>query len=286
MKVRQLTGLAVIALLLAACASTPTVDPVEMATKAKLTSVVNSSSRPAASVARNQYRNPVETLMFFGLRDDMTVVEISPGGGAWYTEVLAPMMRDNGTFYAAGYDPASENEYVMRNAIKFNEKMIANPEMYDKVEQSIFSVPDNMQPAPDGSADMVLTFRSFHGWAGRGNHQAAMDAMYKALKPGGILGLVQHRMNEDRVIAEDEKIGSLGYIKPSLVIETAEKAGFELVESSEINANPLDTKNHPNGVWTLKPGNNYKDLPEGTDTSVFAAIGESDRMTLKFVKPK
>ncbi len=286
MNIKQLFSLGVIAVLVTACASTPTIDPVEVATKAKLTTVANSSSRPAASVARNQYRNPVETLMFFGLRDDMTVVEIGPGSGAWYTEILAPMLRDNGTFYAAGYDPESDNEYVQRNAIKYNEKMIANPDMYDKINQTIFSVPSNMQPAPDGSADMVLSFRSFHGWAGRGNHQAAMDAMYKALKPGGILGLVQHRMNEDRVIPADEKLGSLGYIKPSLVIETAKKAGFELVESSEINANPLDTKDHPNGVWTLKPGNNYKDLPEGTDTSVFAAIGESDRMTLKFVKPK
>lgn len=283
MKVRQLTGLALVALMLTACASTPTIDPVEVATKAKLTSLANSSSRPATSVARNQHRNPVETLMFFGLRDDMTVVEIAPGSGAWYTEILAPMLRDNGTFYAAGYDPESESEYVIKNAIKYNEKMIANPDMYDKIQQSIFAS-DNMQPAPANSADMVLTFRSFHGWAQGENEQKAMQAMYDALKPGGILGLVQHRMNEDTV--EGEKRGATGYIKPSHVIATAEAVGFELVASSEINANTLDTKDHPNGVWTIPPANNYKDLAEGTDTSVFTAIGESDRMTLKFVKPK
>lgn len=285
MNLKHLTGLAAIAVLLAACANTPTIDPIAVATEAKLTSLANSSSRPAKSVARNQYRNPVETLMFFGLRDDMSVVEISPGSGAWYTEILGPMMRDNGTLYAAGYDPDSENEYTINNAIKYNEKMIANPEMYDKIVQTVFAS-DRMEPAPDGSADMVLVFRNFHGWAGGDNHQAAMDAVYKALKPGGVLGLVQHRMNEDYVMGEDEKPGDIGYIKPSLIIETAEDAGFELVARSEINANPADTKDHPNGVWTLPPANNYKELPEGTDTSVYTAIGESDRMTLKFVKPQ
>jgi len=279
------SGIVLTIALLGGCATTEVIDPVETATRAKLTTLANSSSRPAKSVARNQFRNPVETLMFFGLRDDMTVVEIAPGSGAWYTEILGPMMRDNGTLYAAGYDPESDSEYVIKNAIKYNEKMIANPEMYDKIVQTVFAS-DNMAPAPDGSADMVLVFRNFHGWARNDIHQEAMDALYESLKPGGILGLVQHRMNEDTVLGEEEKPGDIGYINPSLIIETAESSGFELVDRSEINANPADTKDHPNGVWTLPPANNYKDLAEGTDTSVFTAIGESDRMTLKFVKPE
>lgn len=285
MKVKHITVLALAALLLVACAGTPVIDPVESATRNKLFTLAHSSARSETNIARNQHRNPVETLLFFGLRDDMTVVEITPGSGAWYTEILGPMMRDNGSLYAAGYNPDSDNEGVIKSAIKYNEKMIANPELYDKIVQTVFAS-DRLEPAPDGSADMVLVFRNFHGWAGGGYHQEAMDAVYKALKPGGVLGLVQHRMDEDTVLGEDEKPGDVGYIKPSLIIETAENSGFELVATSQINANPADTKDHPNGVWTLPPANNYRNLPEGTDTSVYTAIGESDRMTLKFVKPK
>jgi len=270
--------------LLAACATPAPIDPAEIATRAKLTQLANSTERSAKNIARNQFRNPVETLMFFGLRDNMTVVEVSPGSGAWYTEILGPMMRDTGTLYAGGYNPESDNEYVQKSFLKYNEKMIAKPELYDQIKQTVFAVPDYTELAPAGSADMVLTFRSVHGWARRDNVGVAMQAMYNALKPGGTLGLVQHRMDEETV---DEKPGTVGYIKPSMVIAAAEAVGFVFVDSSEINANPLDTKDHPNGVWTLPPALNHKDLDLDEDeVAAFVAIGESDRMTLKFVKPK
>lgn len=265
--------------LIAGCATPVQIDPVEVATRAKLTELANSSERSAKNIARNTQRNPVETLMFFGLRDDMTVVEVSPGSGAWYTEILAPMMRDSGTLYAGGFNPESDSDYAKTNAIKYNEKMIAKPELYDQIKQTIFEIPGHMELAPKGSADLVLTFRSVHGWLRGGNEGKAMQAMYDALKPGGVLGLVQHRMNEDTV---EEKPGSVGYVKTSVVVAAAEAVGFELVGSSEINANPLDTKDHPNGVWTLPPASDN----EGMDPAPYLAIGESDRMTLKFVKPE
>ncbi len=278
-------GSFLLVVLIASCATpVASIDPVEVATRAKLTELANSTERSAKNIARNQYRHPVETLMFFGLRDDMTVVEVSPGSGAWYTEILGPMMRDTGTLYAGSYNPDSDNEYVQKSFIKYNEKMIAKPDLYDQIKQTVFAVPARMELAPNEAADMVLTFRSFHGWLRRGNEEAAMDAMYDALKPGGILGLVQHRMDEDTV---DEKPGTRGYIKTSVIVAAAEAAGFELVASSEINANPLDTKDHPNGVWTLPPAMDHKDLNLSAEqVAAYVAIGESDRMTLKFVKPE
>ncbi len=252
----------------------------ENTTKAKLSQYANSESRPEKNRARNDERHPVETLMFFGIEDDMTVVEVAPGSGAWYTEILAPFLRDSGTFYAGSYNPESESKYQLRGAAKYQKKMDANPEMFDQIKQTVFEVPARMELGPDGAADMVLSFRNFHGWAGDGNELAAVEAMYNVLKPGGVMGIVQHRMNEDA--DEEGKPGDSGYIKTSHIVRVAEEAGFEFVAQSEINANPNDTKDHAEGVWTLPPVMALKDQ----DADKYRAIGESDRMTLKFAKPE
>jgi len=236
------------------------------------------SHRSEANIARNQYRHPVETLEFFGIKPDMTVVEISPGGG-WYTEILAPYLKDKGHYIAAGYNPNSKSEYFSKNAKKFADKLKANPELYGKVELTVMEYPDHMDFAKPNSADMVLTFRNTHNWASRGYADAVFAAMFKVLKPGGVLGLVQHRAGKDQ---PKDTSGKKGYLKQEDVIKMAEKAGFKLVASSEINANPKDRKDYEMGVWTLPPVYRLKDK----DRDVYTAIGESDRMTLKFIKPK
>lgn len=236
----------------------------------------------AQSSARDEFRHPQQTLDFFGLQPEMTVVEIWPGGG-WYTEILAPYLRDSGTFYAAHFDPDTGVEYFRRSLSNFEEKLAANPELYDQVKMSVFDPPAKTEIAPAGSADMVVTFRNAHNWYMRGGGeeklQVAFDAFYQALKPGGILGVVDHRLPEDRPDSEQD---ASGYIKQSVVVAAAEKAGFTLAGSSDVNANPKDSADHPSGVWTLPPS-----LREGdTDREKYLAIGESDRMTLKFVKDK
>jgi predicted methyltransferase len=234
--------------------------------------------RSAENKARDRYRHPVETLSWFGLRDDMTVVELTPGGG-WYTEILAPFLEERGKFYAAGYDPNSETDYYRKSAKRFADKLTAKPALYGKVTTTVLQPPDALAIAPDGSADMVLTFRNLHGWIGSGQAEAVLRAAYRALEPGGIFGIVQHR--GDASVAQDPKAES-GYVNQDYAIALVEGVGFEFVASTEINANPADTKNHPEGVWTLPPGLALEDK----DRDKYLAIGESDRMTLKFAKPK
>ncbi len=234
--------------------------------------------RSAENIARNQYRHPVETLSFFGIRPNMTVVEISPGGGGWYTEVLAPFLREQGRLIAANYDTGSEIEYYRVNAAKYLEKLKSRPDLYDRVSAIDFAPPKKSELAPAGSVDMVVTFRNVHNWINTGNEAQVFAAMFKALKPGGTLGLVEHRGKPDMVGKEWAK---KGYVPEAETIRLAEQAGFKLVERSEMNANPKDTKDYPKGVWTLPPT-----LEEGDkDRDKYLAIGESDRMTLKFVKP-
>lgn len=230
--------------------------------------------RSAQNIARNQYRNPAETLAFFGLKEDMHVVEISPGGG-WYMEILAPLLRDKGTYVAAGYDPASTNERVQQRIKGYNAKKEAHPNAYDKVVDGVFSG-SKMDLGKAGSADMVLTFRNVHNWMGGDYSEKAFKAFFDVLKPGGVLGLVEHRGPG----GEQDPKAQNGYVNQDAVIKMAEAAGFKLEASSEVNANPKDTKNHPRGVWTLPPV-----LAGDYDEAQYKAIGESDRMTLKFVKP-
>ena len=227
--------------------------------------------------ARDKYRHPKETLMFFGLQPDMTVVEITPGMG-WYTEVLAPVLREQGTYYAAIYSVNEQSPEFLRNMDKAYRGMLqGNQDLYGKVKLSVMQ-PGAIQVAPAGSADIVLTFRNVHNWAKAGTVDAMFKAFHDALKPGGTLGVVEHRAKPGTSF--QRQIDS-GYMTEEYVIETARKAGFKLVNKSEINANPRDTADYPGGVWTLPP--NLRNVAEA-DKPKYLAIGESDRMTLKFVK--
>ena len=205
-----------------------------------LKAAINGKHRSDANKARDKYRNPYETLQFFGVTQDMTVVEISPGGGAWYMEVLAPYLGKKGTYYAASYDQASESDYVKRNMKRFNDKIAAHPKAYKNVKVTEFSPRSGKSTiAPAGSADAVLTFRNVHNWMGGEYSEQAFKAFYDALKPGGILGLVEHRANTDK--PQDPKAES-GYVREDYVIAMAEKAGFKLVAKSEVNANAKDDR--------------------------------------------
>jgi predicted methyltransferase len=242
-----------------------------------LESLAEGKHRSEQYIARNEFRNPVETLKFFGIKPDMTVVEISPGGG-WYTEIIAPYLREKGHYIAAGFDPESKVNYYKRNAKKYAEKLAKNPELYDKVELTVMQAPEKLDFAKPNSADMVVSFRNTHNWASRGHAEEVYAAIFKVLKPGGVFGLVQHRAGK---VHPKDTSGKLGYLKTEEVIAMAEKAGFRVAAQSEINANPKDTKDHPEGVWTLPPNYRQKDK----DREKYQAIGESDRMTIKFVKP-
>ena len=245
--------------------------------QSKLEAAANGEHRSEKNKARNQYRHPAETLAFFGIREDMTVVEISPGGGGWYTEVLAPFLREKGKLYAASFNQDSEVEYYRKNAKKFLDKLAANPAVYDKVIVTEFEIGTKEELQPAGQADMVVTFRNTHNWLNNDIAEATFKAMHKVLKKGGVLGLVQHR-GEDHMIGKEWS--KKGYVPEKLVIRLAEAAGFELVEKSEVNANAKDTKDYKDGVWTLPPVYRLKDQ----DRDKYTAIGESDRMTLKFIK--
>lgn len=243
-----------------------------------LLAIIEGEHRSESNKARNQYRNPAETLKFFGIKPGMTVVEVSPGGG-WYTEVIAPWLGSEGKLYAAHFDPDTEVEYYQNSLNGFKEKITADPEMYSNVELTVFDPKSSNPIAPANRADAVVTFRNVHNWM-RGGREEALNAfklMYDAVKPGGVLGVVEHRLATG--LEQDEKASS-GYMHEKFVIDLAEEAGFTLLERSQINANPKDTTNHPKGVWTLPPSLRLGD--ENRET--YLEIGESDRMTLKFVK--
>lgn len=234
--------------------------------------------RSPEHIARNQYRNPRETLEFFGLRPDSIVVEIFPSGG-WYTEVIAPYVREHGRYYAAHWDPDSEVEFIQRGLRNFRDKLEARPELYDRVQMTALAPPEKTEIAPPGSADLVVTFRNIHNWMPAGTADAIFEAMYRALKPGGVLGVVEHRGNPE--VPQDPRARS-GYVNEDYAIAMAERAGFVLDARSEINANPRDTKDYEGGVWTLPPT-----LRRGEeDREKYLEIGESDRFTLRFIKPE
>jgi predicted methyltransferase len=244
-----------------------------------LASMLDNPARSAANKTRDSYRNPVETLEFFGVQPHMTVVEIWPGGG-WYSEILAPYLKDNGSFYAAHFPTSETRQGYINSRQRFADR-IASDEAFSKVQLTEFAPLEQSAIAPAGSADVVLTFRNVHNWymgAGEEALAGAFSTFYSALKPGGVLGVVDHRLPEDR---PNEDMATSGYVKESLVIRYAEAAGFELVDYSDINANPNDTADHPSGVWTLPPSLRLGDERR----EEYLAIGESDRFTLKFVKP-
>jgi predicted methyltransferase len=242
----------------------------------KLDGLVAGPQRSEQNRVRDPYRHPRETLAFFGLRDDMTVVEIWPGGSGWWTEILAPYLADHGRLYEALPNPAASDEARNGNAA-FAAKTAAAPAIYGKVIVTTLET-GNEEIAPAGTADLVLTFRNLHDWVPRGTVTAELRAMYRALKPGGILGIEDHRAAADQ--PQDPQAKS-GYLREDFTIALVESAGFRFVAKSEVNANPKDTKDYSAGVWTLPPTLRLKDQ----DRDKYVAIGESDRYTMKFVKP-
>lgn len=242
-------------------------------TAERLDAVLAGDWRPAADRARDRYRHPKQTLAFFGVRPDQTVVEITPGGG-WYAQILAPLLRDNGQYVAAVAAPPPG-----RPASEALPRLFAShPEVYDKARIVTFDPKAPVFGAP-GSADAVLTFRNVHNWVMAGTAPAMFKGFFDVLRPGGVLGVVDHRAAPDAPL---ESVKSSGYLPLATVEKLATDAGFVLEASSEINANPADTKDYAEGVWTLPPTLTLGDK----DRAKYQAIGESDRMTLRFVKPE
>lgn len=264
--------------LTAACAhQKPAEVPVAVAPAVKplpqtLQEAVSSEFRTSTNTARDQYRHPVQTLEFFELKPEHTVVEISPGAG-WYTEIIAPFVIEKGK-YTGALRKADLNDPTNT---ELNKWLQANPTVAAKMNFVEFTPPTSMNLGEANSADRVLTFRNVHNWMKNKNEKAVFKAFFDVLKPGGILGVVEHRTGKK----SKELRGEKGYVSEKAVIAIAQQAGFKLVEKSEINANPKDTKDYADGVWTLPPSLKLGDK----DREKYLAIGESDRMTLKFVKP-
>ncbi len=234
--------------------------------------------RQAASMERDKYRHPGETLSFFGVDGQKTVIELWPGGG-WYTEILAPLLAKDGQYIAANFEtnPAPDAKspaYRLRLGKALESWIETNAAKVGKAKTVTFDPPHKTSLGDSGSADVVLTFRNIHNWAMAGQAETMFAAAFDVLKEGGVLGLVEHRANEGMSLKS-------GYMPESEVIKLAEAAGFALAAKSEINANPKDTKDYEQGVWTLPPSLRLGEQ----DKDKYLAIGESDRMTLKFVKP-
>jgi predicted methyltransferase len=273
----------VAALIVAGCGSEPVVNepapPVTDATTAEtIDAALAGDQRTPESAARDVWRHPKETLTFFGLENNMTVMEVWPGANGWYTEILAPVLRDRGRLVVANWDPATDNQYVQSGLAAYRAKLDARPDIYGKLEMVALHYPTAMNPVPANSVDMILTFRNLHNWMPRAAARPMLQAMYAALKPGGILGVVEHRAGADK--PQDEKARS-GYVREDYAIGMIESVGFKLLGRSEINANAADTKDYDQGVWTLPPT-----LRLGAaGREKYLSIGESDRFTMKFEKP-
>jgi predicted methyltransferase len=253
----------------------------DAATSSAIDAALAGSHRGERNKARDRYRHPKETLTFFGLRQNMTVVEIWPGGG-WYTEVLAPVLKGKGKLYLAQYGSNAAFDYQREEMAALQAKTKKNPEVFGDVQLTSLWSPKDLTIAPAGTADLVVTFRNVHNWLSPGYKQdpaKLFGAFFTALKPGGILGVTDHRWPDPKT---EDKNAANGYVSEERVIALAKAAGFELAGRSDVNGNPKDTHNHKNGVWTLPPD---LSVPPGEDRQKYADIGESDRMTLKFRKP-
>ncbi len=244
----------------------------------RLRRFIGSDTRTEVYAARDVYRHPQATLEFFQVRATDTVVEIWPGGG-WYAEILGPWLNAEGSYYAAHFSPAMEKAFFLNSRERFQKKLVSASNLYGNAKLTSFYPPSGRPSAPAGSADKVLTFRNVHNWLKAGYAESAFQEFYIVLKPGGILGVVEHRAKPGTSL---EDMNTSGYVTEAKVKQLAEQAGLEFVASSEINANPKDTTDHPRGVWTLPPSLRLGD--ENRD--YYLSIGESDRMTLMFRKPE
>ncbi|MEM9398345.1 MAG: methyltransferase [Pseudomonadota bacterium] len=231
--------------------------------------------RTGTNSDRDVFRHPKETLEFFGLKEDMTVVELAPGGG-WYTEILAPLLRERGVYYAAHYD-ANGRSYYRRSLGTYLQKLGENDELYRSVKVTSLAPLDSMQVAPPESADLVLAFRNIHSWMRSDTLSETFNAAYAALKTGGVFGIVQHRAKDER---SEEQMKATGYVTEQSVIAAAKAAGFVLDARSEVNANPVDSADYEGGVWELPPALRGDERTRAARL----ATGESDRMTLRFKK--
>ena len=244
---------------------------------AKIDAVLAGHWREDANKARDRYRHPKQTLEFFGLEPGMRLIEITPGAG-WYAEVLAPLMQDDGSYTAALMTPGKPDGEAARSLAAMRKMFAGNPAEYGKAKIVEFDPKTPNLGAP-GSADMVVTFRNVHNWVMADTAPAMFKAFFDVLRSGGVLGVVDHRATSG---ADLDKVKSTGYLPEVYVIKLATDAGFKLDAKSEINANPKDDHDHPKGVWTLPPTLALGDK----DKDKYLAIGESDRMTLRFVKPE
>lgn len=251
-------------------------DAAGRATAAQLDRILAEDQRSEGERARDAYRHPRETLLFFGIRPNMRVVEVWPDGG-WYTEIIAPLVEQHGKYYAAVEPSDPQSQFVTRAQQAFRDKLASRPDLYGGAQITTLGRAGG-DIAPPGSVDMVLTFRNLHDWMADGWAPQALADLYRALRPGGVLGVVDHRGKAG--LPQDPR-AKTGYVNEDYAIRMIEAAGFELAARSEINANPQDTKDYPQGVWTLPP--TYRLGAQDRDR--YAAIGESDRFTLKFIKP-
>jgi predicted methyltransferase len=258
--------------LIAGCAMTST----RQATAQALDNILADPHRSEADRARDRYRHPKETLLFFGIRPEMTVLEVWPEPG-WYTDILAPLLRDRGKYYAAVIEPDPASQYITHRLEAFRNKLASDPTLYRNA--TVVTFPSNgSDVVPPGTIDLVVTFRNLHNWMADDTAPQAIATIYRALKPGGVLGIVDHRGNP--AVPQDPHAKS-GYVNEEYAIQLIQAQGFRLLGSSEVNANPKDTKDYEQGVWTLPPTYRLGDQ----DREKYAAIGESDRFTLKFEKP-
>jgi predicted methyltransferase len=266
-------ALSVALLVLAACTAPST----RQETTEDLTRILAGEQRSEENRARDVYRHPKQTLLFFGVRPEMSVLEVWPEPG-WYTEILAPLLRDKGRYYAAVIAADPSSPYTTQRLATYHEKLATHPQLYDRVQ--VVTLPlGGTELVPPGSLDMVVSFRNLHNWMAKGEASQVIATLYRALKPGGVFGIVEHRGNP--AVPQDPKAKS-GYVNEDYAIRLIEAQGFRLVAKSQVNSNPRDTKDYEQGVWTLPPSYRLGDK----DHDKYAAIGESDRFTLRFVKPR